>query len=166
MGLDACVYCDCVEKNRLSTPHPYPKQLYIERNGSPEIRSVDSAKQEKHDAWIQATPCKHDEMTVDDAYLGNAGFIGLLRDALRGASSMLPACPVLLSKVLYSGTHTGDFLSPVQVSLLHEELQQLKAVDLRASGLPRPQIKPCLSLLAELERLSKSALKIRKPIAF
>ena len=46
MGLDAVVFCDCVEKNRLKSPHPYPGLLYISPNGSPEIRSRSSAKHE------------------------------------------------------------------------------------------------------------------------
>ncbi len=29
MGLDASVYCDCVETGRLHTPHPLPHLLFI-----------------------------------------------------------------------------------------------------------------------------------------
>jgi hypothetical protein len=166
MGLDACVYCDCVEKNRLKKPHPYPRQLYVAKNGSPAIRSVDSDKIDSHDTWMEKAPCKHDEMTVASAHLGSAGFIQTLSDTLTGVASHLPPCPILMRKVLYSGTHTGDSLSPLQVLRLVNELQQLKAAELRAAGLSTEQIEPIRSLIAELNRLAKAALKLEKPIAF
>lgn len=49
MGLDALVYCDCVEKGRLRIPHPFPKLLYTEENGSPEIKSKDPKKIAAHE---------------------------------------------------------------------------------------------------------------------
>ena len=35
MGLDAVVFCDCVEKNRLKSPHPFPIFYIFPPNGSP-----------------------------------------------------------------------------------------------------------------------------------
>jgi hypothetical protein len=166
MGLDACVYCDCVEKRRLKRPHPYPKQLYIGRNGSPEIRTVDAAKIERHDTWMQLPPCEHEEMNADSSHLGNMGFIGVLRDALTGVSSQLPKCPILLGRVLYNGIHTGDFLSVGQVKRLLREIELLELVDLRLVGFPRNQVKPLTAVTSELRRLAKCALKLKKPIAF
>jgi len=59
MGLDAVVFCDCVEKGRLMVQHPYPRLLYIARNGSPEIRSKDPGKVDEHDKWmdLRHAPC-------------------------------------------------------------------------------------------------------------
>jgi len=166
MGLEAWVYCDCVEKKRLSKPHPYPKQLFIGRNGSPEIRSVDPVKIERHDAWLQLPPCRHDEMTAESSYLGNMGFIGGVQKTLASFSSLLPACPILLGKVLYNGTHTGDFLNIEHVESLARELEQLRSVNLQRARIPIEQQEPLRSVTAELTRLSKAALKLRKPIAF
>ena len=166
MGLEAWVSCDCVEKNRLKKPHRYPNQLHIGKNGSPEIRSVDPVMLDEHDAWMQLPPCRHDEMTVESSYLGNMGFVAGVRNTLASFSSLLPACPILLGKVLYSGTHTGDFLTVKQVESLAKELEQLKSVNLRRAGIPIDQHKPLRSITAELTRLAKTALKLRKPIAF
>jgi hypothetical protein len=52
MGLDAVVFCDCVEKDRLKSPHPFPRLLYISPNGSPEIHSRSQAKIEQHYDWM------------------------------------------------------------------------------------------------------------------
>lgn len=166
MGLDASVFCDCVEKNRLKKPHPYPKQLYISRNGSPEIRSVDSVKIDKHDAWMQLPPCKHADMNAGSSHLGNMEYIHGVRDALASVSSQLPTCPILLDKVLFSGTHTGDILSVRQVRRLAQELERMKSVDLRLAGIPKEQLKSLRSVISELSRLAKTALELKKPIAF
>lgn len=64
MGLDAVVFCDCVETNRLKVPHPFPKLLYVESNGSPEISSKSPAKIDKHDEWMNLPPCQHEGMMV------------------------------------------------------------------------------------------------------
>jgi hypothetical protein len=44
MGLDAVVFCDCVETNRLKVPHPFPKLLYVESHGSPKTRKISSSE--------------------------------------------------------------------------------------------------------------------------
>ena len=92
MGLDATVFCDCVERGRLTVPHPYPGLLYIASNGSPEIRTKDPAKVEKHDQWIDLPPCKHEQMRVDGCDLGNAWFItdlyGILSSGLNRLSAV------------------------------------------------------------------------------
>ena len=65
MGLDATVFCNCVEKGRLEVPHPFPERLYIDEDGRPEIRVDDLPYQsvlsldEAHYAWLQSPPCKH-----------------------------------------------------------------------------------------------------------
>jgi hypothetical protein len=56
MGLDAMVFCNCVEKGRLTVPHPYPRMLYIASNGSPGVRSKDPVKVEAHDNWMDLPP--------------------------------------------------------------------------------------------------------------
>jgi hypothetical protein len=33
MGLDAIVFCNCVEKGKLKKQHPYPDLLYIAADG-------------------------------------------------------------------------------------------------------------------------------------
>jgi hypothetical protein len=157
MGLDAYVYCDCVEKHRLKKPHPYPKRLYIAANGSPEIRSVDAAKIAKHDAWMQSDPCKHEDMMADSSELGNMGSVGEMRQTLLTTPSITDKCPVLMKSVIYSGIHTGDHLSNTQINQLALELKYLKTIG---------QPETVRVLVSELDRLVKSARKLKKPIAF
>jgi hypothetical protein len=82
MGLDAVVFCDCVEKGCLLVPHPYPRLLYIAGNGSPEIRSKDPAKIHEHDNWMDLPPCKHEGMMLAGCSVGNMMFVPHLRDIL------------------------------------------------------------------------------------
>src|ERR1035441_4040137 len=78
MGLDAVVFCDCVEKGCLTVSHPYPRLLYIASNGSPEIRSKDPVKVDEHDKWMNLPPCEHEAMMLGGCNLGNAGSISHL----------------------------------------------------------------------------------------
>ena len=168
MGLDAYIFCDCVERKHLKVPHPYPRQLYVRRNGAPEIRTKDPDKFEKHDAWMQLPPCRHDQMMMGGSHLGSAGYISWIRDVLAQAlrGSHLPKFPILLGKVLYSGTHTGDYITIRQVERLATELQQLKKLDLRNLGIDPEDIELIKPAVNRISRLANSALKFKKPIVF
>src|ERR1035441_7856178 len=112
MGLDAVVFCDCVEKGCLTVPHPHPRLLYIASNGSPEIRSKHPGKVDEHDKWMNLPPCEHEDMMLDGCHLGNAGYISHLYEILSGAATGHGrSYSVLLGKVLYDGTHCGDHLA-------------------------------------------------------
>lgn len=167
MGLDAVVFCDCVEKKRLKVPHPYPRLLYVGKNGSPEIRSKNLAKMEKHDAWMELPPCKHDSMMVDGCNLGQAGLINHVSEAFESVlRPPLPTCPVLLRRVLYDGTHTGDYLTIPQVEKLRIELKDIKHLGLKKLDVPPRDFDLITLVVAELDRLVKASRRINKPIAF
>lgn len=167
MGLEAMVFCDCVEKGRLAVPHPYPQMLSIASNGSPEIRSKDPVKVEAHDNWMDLPPCKHEQMMLEGCELGNMSFISDLRSLLSGILKKRgQACPVLLGKVLYSGTHTGDHLTVRDVRRLSNELDLLKGAQLSAAALPGDDARQIALAMRELRRLVKTALAVNKPIAF
>jgi hypothetical protein len=167
MGLDAVVFCDCVEKGRLRVQHPYPRLLYIARNGSPEIRSKDPGKVDQHDKWMDLPPCEHEGMMLPGAYRASANHISHLN---RIFSSVLrkhgKACPVLLGKVLYSGTHCGDHLAMRDVRMLSNELDRLKEAILSATALSGEDTRLGASAIRELRELVKIALSTNKPIAF
>ena len=166
MGLDAMVFCDCVEKGRLTVPHPYPRLLYIDDNGSPEIRSKDPVEIDEHDKWMDLPPCEHEQMMLDDDYLGNAGHISRLYEILSGvAAGHARAFPVLLGKVLYSGTHCGDHLTIRDVRGLSSELDRLEKMHL-PTALPPEDALQIASTASMLRRLVKAALTATKPIAF
>ncbi|RRA47904.1 hypothetical protein D1Y84_05960 [Acidipila sp. EB88] len=105
-------------------------------------------------------------MHADSSHLGNAGLITTLREALEKIATRIPGIPVLLEEVIYSGTHTGDFLSPSQVMRLSKEIELIKAVELKRAGFPKRHLDAFHLLIAGLERLCATALHLRKPIAF
>jgi hypothetical protein len=167
MGLDAVVFCDCVEKGCLLVPHPYPRLLYIAGNGSPEIRSKDPAKIHEHDNWMDLPPCKHEGMMLADCSVGNMMFVPHLRDILSAvATKRGHACPVLLGKVLYSGTHCGDHLTLRDVGRLSNELDSLKGAKLSTAALSGEDAQQIATAMRDLRRLVKTSLAVIKPIAF
>ena len=79
MGLNAVVYCDCVEKGRLTRPHPRPDQLFIDERGAPDISSDDPRDIEAHDRWESLRPCEHERFWLIECWLGNVSVIGSIR---------------------------------------------------------------------------------------
>jgi hypothetical protein len=168
MGLDAVLYCDCVETNRLAIPHPYPRLLYVGRNGAPEIRSKDKVKIDQHYDWLDRPPCKHDQMMLDGCSLGNSFYVLRLRDIVASfAAKHGQALPVLLKGVLYNGTHTGDYLTVNDVGKLSCELDSLKGARFSRTGLVLAEdAREISKTMRALRRLVKKALMVNKPIAF
>jgi hypothetical protein len=166
MGLEAVVFCDCVEKGRLKIPHPFPRLLYIAPNGSPEIRSEDPEKVEKHDEWMHQA-CKHPEMMIAGSHLGNITGIEMLRKILQ-AAVRAPAreFPVLWHKVIYCGTHTGDHLTLANVLRLQDELKRFRKIDFSRHCTRKTDLKLVDEFQSNLSRIAKVAAKINKPVAF
>jgi len=163
MGLDACVFCDCVEKKRLKVPHPYPRLLFIGENGSPEIRSKVPAKVEAHDEWMELPPCRHEQMMLDGCGLGSAGFVSIVRDMLAVQEGDYP---VLLGRVFYSGTHCGDHLGTRDLRRLAVELDRLEESELLRTALSGKTAKEIRAVIESLRRTVTTALSVKKPIAF
>jgi hypothetical protein len=163
LGLDAFVFCDCIEKGRLSIPHPWPRLLFIGPNGSPEIRSGSAARVAAHDDWMELPPCRHDQMMLDSCHLGSATHISLLRESLVGKDKNYP---VLLDQVFYSGTHCGDHLEVEDVRTLSAELARLRETKLLTVAGRGKDTTEFISTIKNLRRLAKAALSINKPLAF
>jgi hypothetical protein len=167
MGLDAVVFCNCVETGKLKVPHPFPRLLHVSTNGYPEIRSKDAAKIAAHKAWLERPPCKHEGMQLEGCSLGNAGGVGVIYEAL--SSAVRPSrikIPILLNNVFYSGTHCGDFLTLAQVGKLDAELKQLRKLKLTDLGVAKSDVKWVTEIMVSLARLVQVAQKVGKPIAF
>jgi hypothetical protein len=158
MGLDAFVFCDCYERGRIKRFPPELGPLYIEPNGAVEPRSDDPEVLERFDAWREQA-CRHEDGMIAGDYLGNAGQVAQLHDALWRERKLFP---VLLGKVIYSGTHCGDHLSLGGVAKLATELDRLKSIRTGDKDLD----KDVHILRRKLEKLVRVALKIKKPIAF
>jgi hypothetical protein len=94
-------------------------------------------------------------------WLGNVASVGEIRQKLEKLSeNSLVEYPVLASKVIYNGSHTGDYLGGDEVIRLRDEIARLRKVEAGMEG------DPWDDLLSKLEDLVGAALSVRKPISF
>ena len=162
MSLNAIVYCDCVERQRLRVPHPLPELLFIDDTGYPNIRSNDPHDEDLHDQWEAQNPCSHEHFHLVEHWLGNVASIGEIRQRLEQfCKNPSIEYPMVTSKVIYSGSHSGDFLGTEEVVQLKDEIARLRDIeDISSDGTQ------WASFLAKLEDLISGALSVRKPISF
>ncbi len=157
MGLDAAVYCDCFEIGRLKELPPDLALVYVRANGSLDCRSKNAEVLSAFDAWLQKRACEHEEGVLVSHWIGNATHVGLLRGELEKDAKKFS---VLLEKVLYSGTHTGDYLSGKEIFELQNELKVLAKFAARD--------KDTQSFIDEFRmqivELADAALSVKKPI--
>jgi hypothetical protein len=163
MSLNAVVFCDCIEKGQLTIPHPRPELLFIDETGSPDISSHDPAEIEAHDRWQSRRPCQHEHFWLIERWLGNTSLIGSIR-ALVHEHSNDPAreYPVLWSKVIHSGSHSGDFVKSDDVLQLQDEVDRLS----RTRELRGTHGYPLAEFLSKLRELIRASLTVKKPISF
>lgn len=115
MGLDAHVYCDCLEKGRIPQPMPNDAVVKIGADGFPLL------ERNGETVWDDFE-CEHESRRLIHHRLGNIALVALLRRELnREASSY----PILLDKVVYNGIHAGDCIGLEQIPRLQIELQRL-----------------------------------------
>lgn len=162
MGLNAVVYCDCIEKGRLTIPHPRPDLLFIDERGAPDISSSDPLDVEAHDNWESLRPCQHKHFWLIERWLGNVSLIGSMRSLLKQYSSD-PAheYPVLWSKVIHDGSHSSDFLTSDAVQQLTDEVDHLKRI-----ANHQVDTTALIELLRKLEELVEVSKSVNKPISF
>ena len=121
MGLDACVYCDCLEKGRLGKPLPNDVTLKIEADGCLSLERNGETIWEDGPDWNDFT-CEHERRQLIHHRLGNIALVALLRWELNREAFVYP---ILLGKVVYNGIHAGDYLRLDQIPQLQVELQRL-----------------------------------------
>ena len=134
MALDGHVRCTCIRDGK-AKPYPFPDRLTFDETGEPVLTGDPTEDEwEAHDAWV-AESCEHGGYLLS-LFLGNITRVGHLRSFLRGLQGKPgPRFPLLLKKVLYDGTHTGDWIaSDVVVELLKEVEVVLHSRDILASG--------------------------------
>jgi hypothetical protein len=159
MGLDAFVFCDCFERGKLREPPPRPELVFVTENGSLDCKSDDPKVLEEFDLWIQDRACEHEEGILTGYYIGSAGLVSQLWDELAYEPSKFP---ILLTKVLYSGTHCGDSLEKADIIRLKAELKRLSKF--RCADSEIQEYMPTFQ--NQMSSLVKSALSLDKPIAF
>jgi len=90
------------------------------KRGTVPVRESSEEDGEAHDRWLGES-CEHNGFLVGES-LGSITLAKHLRDFLRGLQGdPAPRFPILLKKVVYDGTHTGDWIgSKEAVRLLQE----------------------------------------------
>ena len=161
MSLDACVYCDCFEKGRLHEPPPVGVSLRVESDGSLGRERDDGTLESDlaWDQWRERLACEHPGGALLRHHLGNISLIGFLRSELQRDRSRFP---ILLTKVLYSGSHAGDDLTVDAVRALQRELETLanfRCNRREAEGF-------MLEFRRQMSDLVVASLSIGKPIVF
>lgn len=158
MGLDAYVYCDCFEQNRLHSVPNQQWQVRVADDGSRMTESDDLEDQIAFDQW-NASACDHEDGIWMSERIGNISLVATLRTLLEAEVHRLP---VLLENVLYSGSHCGDWLTLEQVKALEQELKIASSI-----CCPDPVADQYLqNFIRTLQRLLSCSLQLHKPIAF
>ncbi len=161
MGLDACVYCDCFEKDRLWEPPPRNIALQVEEDGAVWPEKDDGSDESffAFDKWRRERACEHPGCVLLHHRLGNISLIGLVRSELQREAARFS---ILLGKVVYNGSHAGDHLSVETIELLRVELEELASFKCgkRKSD---PYI---AEFRRQMNELVSAALFVRKPISF
>lgn len=189
MGLDASVYCDCWEKGKLNSPAPNPEFVTMDESGFLEIESDDDQLYFAFEEW-KSSACEHPSMKLVHRRLGNISHIAVLRDIVSQLSSdPKEEFPVTWNKVIYSGSHGGDFLRVDEVRKLKDEIDVLRQKELSNVKTPRDKqgkrpmfallpggLEPpagketyewCWSTFLEsMDLLIQASLSINKPLVF
>jgi hypothetical protein len=146
MGLDATVY-------RRLDELPITKEDLRLIAVDPRTGQVDFEDAALFNAW-------RDKVKVVEKRIGNMTMVDRLKaevDRILGDSS---SETLLVSKVLYSGTHSGDIISL-------NELDRLKAEIALVRGITEPQMSPELKhFLSDMQELIGASEKHRNPIVF
>lgn len=122
MALDGFVRCTCIRDGK-AKPHPFPERLAFDEIGEPTLTGDPSDEEwEAHDKWLGES-CQHQGFLLA-LFLGNITRVQNLRSFLRGLQGKPgPRFPILLGKVLYDGTHTGDSIPSRQAAKLLQEVE-------------------------------------------
>jgi hypothetical protein len=158
MGLDAYVRCTCIRNGR-AKPHPFPDRLTLDETAEPVLMGDPSEEDWLvHDRWF-ADSCEHSGYLVSER-LGNISMASHLREFFRSLEGTPgPRFPVLLKKVLYDGTHSGDWIPSEQtVDLLKEVDTVLHSKDILADS----EKEFCLSI----KKLCMASIETGNPIVF
>jgi hypothetical protein len=158
MGLDASVYCDCFERRRLRT-QPRPEWgVDVDEEGGRSATSRDLDQQIAFDAWNHSA-CEHEDGVLLHHRIGNIALIGLFRQLLNPHVDRLP---VIVRKIIYSGSHAGDSLSLETVAQLGAEVEALAQVHDK----DRKNEQFLRDFEQQLRELVEYSGKVGKPIVF
>jgi hypothetical protein len=156
--LDAYVRCTCIRDGR-AKPHPFPEKLTFDESSTPSLTGDPSDDEwDAHDKWFGES-CEHGGYLLA-LPLGNITRIQHLRSFLRGLQGKPgPRLPILLEKVIYNGTHTGDWIPRDESPALLKEVETvLHSRDILASGEKE--------FFENLKQLCEASIETGNPILF
>ncbi len=126
MGLDASVRCNCI-KDGVSPPHPFPDLLAFDETGEPILESDGEITLDQwllHDSWYDNS-CAHSGRLISKR-LGNSAMVASVSRFIEATSAL--DFPILSERVVYSGSHSGDWIAAIDASLLLNEARKLDTI--------------------------------------
>ena len=141
MGLDAVVFLDI---DNLSDSLPKEKLQIDEDTG------------ELYFVHLRPPDISRDFAVAKEIRIGNISAIGTLR---REVAQLLGEESFIVQKLLYSGSHSGDFIGLSSLSELELELSELEAL----GGQLQNEVS---SMVSKLRALASEAKKQGNPIVF
>ena len=155
MGLDASVRCNCIKEGK-ARPHPFPELLGFDEAGEPTLkgdRDTNLKMWLKHDKWYRDS-CPHSGYLVEK-HLGNMASVANVRGFLENHSPN--SFPLLLKRVAYSGTHSGDCVAASDMPQLLTETRKLQ-------GLTSDPL--ILQFANDVVELGEASIATENPIVF
>ena len=158
MALDGHVRCTCIRDGR-AKPHPFPDKLKFDETGEPVLgEDASDDEWEAHDEWL-AESCQHNGFILS-LFLGNITRIQHVRAFLRGLQGNPgPKFPILLNKVVYDGTHTGDSITNKKVPALLKEVDTV----LHSKDILAPSE---MEFFTNMKQLCETAIETGNPLMF
>lgn len=157
MGLDAQVRCNCVREGK-AKPCPVAELLRMDEENGPELAGTATEEQSAvYKRWLSSS-CPHGG-SLTGFSLGNAPFIHAVAEWLESLEMETEnRFPMLLERVVYDGTHTGDHVSADEARYLLLEVETLlKQV---------PMSEPQRQLMDKLRQLCHASLMTGNAIQF
>jgi hypothetical protein len=146
MGLNATVY------NRVDEL-PFTKEQLRSIEVDPRTGQVDFGDAELYREWS-------DKVKVVEKRIGNIALVELLRAEVERITGDASSQTLLIKKVLYSGTHSGDIISGNELTVLRQEISLLRAI------VGNKQSHELKRFLTDMEELICASERHRNPIVF
>ena len=159
MTLDAYVRCTCIREGKAKKSHPFPTRLTWDESNAPSLTGEPTEEEwEAHDRWVQQA-CEHEGFLVSE-FLGNITRAKNVRQFVRGLQGNPgPKFPILLEKVVYDGTHSGDWIPVEQTPALLKEVDLVLASrDILTQGEKE--------FFESMKRLCEASIATGNPIVF
>jgi len=141
MGLDAIVY-----KNIDNLPEQVRAQVKVVDSLTGELEFV---------APQPPSPHYNESLLAADIRIGNISKVGWLREQIE--SRWPGTCSVILNAVLYSSTHSGDFIALDEVRRIKLEIDEIDCTAIPAD---------LAAFFEELGQMLNAAERERNPIVF